>query len=308
MLLSKAAFDILVSPDNQPMGETNPADFPSAIVFQQSECKTQLLYLSEFLSIVILLPVEGVREGSINVSFKRRLLSNFVGVKGPGVTINDTPVKSFKCPEQFFKAACVVFHIETDPVNAPESLVENRLSVLRAIMNAATPQQAKFATGGLTGLQPFYAREWDEVSFEVMIEAQIWKATDPDCHAFHHYLADLCSEHGILFDHVYFFEALGKRDVVWGTGLDVDEMHAATVSLPDARWGAPDCDEVPDESRPFPGKNKLGRAIQTAFLFVVGDDGEFVAETAEAFVERVGTASGTFEFEPVKRARTASAE
>ena len=64
---------------------------------------------------------------------------------------------------------------------------------------------------------------------------------------------------------------------------------------------------MPDAARPFPGKNKLGRAIQTAFLFVVGDDGEFVGETAEAFIERVGTGSGTFEFEPVKRARTDSA-
>ena len=304
MFLSQAAYHVLVSPDNTPMGNLRPADFPSALAFNLSECKTMLHYLSEFLSIVIVLPEEGVREGAMHVSFKKHIFSNFVKVDGYDATINGTPIRKFHCGEQFFKAACVVKHMEADPEDARHIFVDNRLEALHAVMNAATPKAAKAATSKLA---PFYSSEWDAVSFEAMTETQIWKAMDQACHDFHLYLAELCSEHAIHYDHVYFYEAIGKFDLVWGTGLEVDAMHARILELPGASWGTPDCTVVPAWARPFPGENKLGRAIQTAFRYVVGGYGEFVGETVAEFTGRVGTEFSSFQLEQHKRARTGSA-
>lgn len=306
MLLTQAAFDLLTSVDHPPMTKFNEAHYPAAIVFHQSDCKTQLYYVSECLAIIILLPVEGGHAGSIHVCFNKNVFSNFVAIHGADVTINGSPVRKFYCGEQFFKAGCVVAHMARDAdADDAEARALNRLSVLADVMGAPEPKVAKFATGKLS---PFYAAEWDESSFGVMTHAQIWKATDPAQHAFHMYIAELREAHGIPSLHTYFYEAAGRRDMVWGSGLEVEELADRIRAHPTLDWGVQDPTELPEAERPFPGKSKLGLAIKIAHHFVTGHQDCCAHETAEDFAKRSGTETPVFEFNAAKRARTNSAE
>jgi hypothetical protein len=331
MLLTQAAFDLLTSVDHPPMTSFNPANYPAAIVFNQSDCKTQLYYVSEGLAIIILLPIEGGHEGSIHVCFNKEVFSNFVAIHGADVTINDMPVSKFYCGEQYFKAGCVAFHISRDaklasaapasaelvagaapaelasaaPADAEERAL-NRLSVLAAVMGASEPKVAKFATGKLS---PFYAAEWDEVSFGIMTQVQLWKATDPANHAFHMYISWLRRAHGIPCLNTYFYEAAGLRDLVWGCGLLVEDMADSIRARPSLDWGTQDPSAIPEAERPFPGQSKLGTTIKIAHHFVTGYKDICAHETVEDLIARSGTDTPVFTFhDPNKRARTGSDE
>ena len=324
MLLTEAAFNILTSDCNPPMVEIKESSFPKDIVFAKSECGTQLYYISEYIAILILLPIEGVRsEPSLHYMFYRRCDSNFSEIHGSAITINGTPVSRIHCGEQLYKAGCVLFHIERDPPqilddDTDDSVARtaNRLAVLSHVMGAASPADCKGAT---SALKPFYGAAWDEASLDVMTEVQYWKATDPEHHAFKQFLGGLCKEHSIPFANVGIYEATvpdkkGRVDLIWGTGVGVEDMLKAIREQPALAWFAPDGAEVPTESRPYKGKNSLGRALQFAFKRVVGADGEYLGESVEDYAARIGTESPLFVYLPMwertgtKCARTSSCE
>ena len=316
MLLTEAAFNILTSDCNPPMVKINESDFPKGIVFSKSECGTQLYYLGDYIAILILLPIEGVRsEGSLHYMFYRRCDSNFSAIHGAPITINGKPVSKIHCGEQLFKAGCVLLHMQEDPAEDVDAVADdyeartaNRLAVLSHVMGAASPADCKGATGAL---KPFYADLWDKASFDVMTEVQYWKATDSENHAFKQFLGSLCKDHGIPFTNVGIYEATvpddkGRVDRIWGTGVGVADMLAVIREQPDLYWFSPDGGEVSTGARPFAGKNLLGRALQLAFKRVVGDAGEHLGESVEAYIARVGTESPLFVYLPVWE-RTVSA-
>ena len=309
MLLTEAAFNLLTCDCNPPMVKINESDFPKDIVFSRSECGTQLYYLSDYVSILILLPVEGVRaEGSLHYMFYRRTDSNFSAIHGAAITINGTPVSKLHCGEQLFKAACVLLHMQEDPAEDVckegddyAARTANRLAVLSHVMGAASPADCKGAT---SALKPFYPQLWDMASFDVMVQVQNWKATDPEHHAFKKFLGSLCKDYSIPFANVGIYEATtpddkGRVDLIWGTGVGVADMLNAIRAQPDLAWYAPEGGLVEDESRPYKGKNRLGRALQLAFQSVVGKAGEHLDESLADFVERIGTESPIFEYAPV---------
>jgi len=270
-------------------------------------CNEVYYIFGDYYAIVILLPIAGEREGAVYKLFCKkgtRSESNFTHLEEPSrLTINGTPLHmGLDCGEQLFKILCVLSQIEHDPADADESLVQNRLSVLHAIQTAVSPADAKKATNAL---KPFHSDAWDKVSFEAMVATQKWKATAENIHDEMKYLADLAFKHDIPYRNIFYVECADPNakflpDFKWGCGLCAEVVKDMILSNPEYPWGDVNVTDTIHADCPYSGENGLGRALQIALRFVLGDDGEYVRESVEEYRIRLGTNLPLMSFVPTK--------
>lgn len=288
MLLSRQAFELIVTP-HDPM-QCKPPNFPE-IVLTLSDCGTYKYYKDEKFFIVVFLETS-TRYGMVVIGFYRGNLSNFSKI-GVVYNINGKDVV-FHCGEQAFKAACAVAHLNPKD----DSLNVKNLEVLKAVLNAPEPKKAKSATFKLEG---FDSKMWDVASPEVMYWVQLLKFKDPEFRAFMLEIAQIAKDNGIDADHVFFTEASGEEDRVWGTGpgANVDELFGIVCkegnsiklynNLVDPKKRREPADLL------FVGFNGLGKAIDMAFRDLSGDKFQGLLETMDEFIARVN-AFGGFDF------------
>ena len=290
MLLSRQAFELIVTP-HDPM-ECKPPNFPE-IVLILSECGTYKYYKDEKFFIVVFLETS-TRYGMVVIGFYRGNLSNFSKI-GVVYNINGKDVV-FHCGEQAFKAACAVAHLNPKD----DSLNVKNLEVLKAVLNAPEPRKAKSATFKLEG---FDAKMWDVASPEVMYWVQLLKFKDPEFRSFMLKIAQIAKDNGVDADHVFFAEASGEEDRIWGTGpgANVEELFGMVCkegnstklynNLVDPRKRREPVDLV------FVGSNGLGKAIDQAFRDLAGENFQGLSESMDEFIARVDEFGGFSFFE-----------
>jgi hypothetical protein len=270
-----------------------------------TECNEVYFRHGDNYAIVILLPIPGVREGALYKLFCKRSTrseSNFTHLEDAAcLTINGNPVLRLECGEQLFKLYCVLSHISNDPVDADASVIGNRLAVMQKVLVAPAPVHAKKATNDLT---PFDSEGWNKVSFEAMVATQKWKATSTKIHAEMQYLASLAVQHGLPLRNIFYVECADPdpkvpRDLNWGCGLTIEELIGSILFHPDSPWGDANVTDKIHKDCPYSGANGLGRALQIALRFVLGDNGEFLHESVEEYRARFGTEMPLVSYTPV---------
>ena len=305
MILTTAAFDQLTKKDisypymvnyNLKIPHGDHEFTASPAVRPGSGCNEVYYSFGDYYAIVILLPIAGEREGAVYKLFCKkgtRSESNFTHLEEPvHLTINGKRLhKGLDCGEQLFKLYCVLSQIENDPADADESLVQNRLSVMHEIHTAVSPVNAKKATSALT---PFDGDAWDKVSFEAMVATQKWKATAENIHDEMKYLAHLADKHDIPLRNIFFVECADPHakfapDFKWGCGHSAEELKNMLLSNPEYPWGDANVTDTIHKDCPYSGGNGLGRALQIALRFVLGDNGEYLRESVEEYRLRFGT-------------------
>lgn len=304
--LSRAAFDVLTSEEDRPMPKAKDPSIPH-MTFQKSDCGLYHFFMDERVCVIIVHAVAGVHPGMILTCFYGGVLSNFPRVLDAEWTINGKLV-AFKDAEQAFKAACVCGHMDAADETSPKAL--NLLKVLNTVMSAESPRECKRATDGIPR-EEFDSVMWDDLSPEVMFQAQLWKFKDSAYYNFVQVVAKEALSRDIPMDRCLFFEAAGKDDMRWGAGLTVREMFdAVTTNLANPAWHFSDLSW--DAKPPFPGTNWLGGSLNSAFLTAVGGNGERIGWTVEQYRELVGSDFPVFGYTPscdveqgdLKRART----
>ncbi len=285
MLLTRSAFELLIAP-HDPMTCKQP-NFPE-ITLTTSECGKFKFFKQEKFFIVIFI------NGTMVVGFFGGNISNFSNIDVV-YNINGKDVV-IECGEKAFKASCAVAHLNHDD----DSLNENVLEVLKAVLNAPEPKKAKSAT---SKLEKFDTEMWDEKSPEVMYKVQLLKFKDPKFRAFMLSLAQLAKDNGVDVDRCFFTEASGELDGKWGTGpgANVEELFSTickegdTAKLLDNLMD-PKKRRNPEDSI-FVGSNGLGKAVDKAFRDLVGKDFQSLSETAEEFAARIEKFGGFELFE-----------
>jgi hypothetical protein len=238
----------------------------------------------------IIFPTTANPEGLAVSSFYGDGWSNFRAVGGGGAKwrLEDEPM-DFKCGEQVFKAAAVV--AQMDPADETSSKAELLRQVLENVMTATTPKECKFAVFKIPE-DMFDSGAWDDGAAEyAMYETQKWKCMSPDFHAMMKRAGKEAEYYGV--ERLYFVEAAGTDDLRWGCGLTVDDFHAAVT----ANVECPDWLCMKSGS-PFPGKNLLGEALTLASKVVLGERFEYLNETVEEYVARIGTTCPLFALAP----------
>lgn len=302
MILSQRAFHLLTAKPVDWSFTANKPGFPDTcdgLEFKSSESGHELYHNSEFFSIIIQKPIRGVRaEAKLFYVFYKRCFSNFSFTAGITMQLDGKPIRAIKCGEQFFKLYCALLHLSnaessTEYAEQPdehERVCNDCMSVVANVLNGGSPATCKAATNAL---KPFLRQKWDDYSFDVMVHAQKWKCTD--FVYFHHmnYVRLLCEKHDVALHNVGFFEA-SPMDKVWGTGSSTGDLTAqilASLSANDGKtWFLTDPSGCPEhKDRPFEGLNKLGRALQLTFWYVVGRDGDGIHETHHEYIARLGS-------------------
>jgi hypothetical protein len=318
MILSRQAFELLVTPHG-PM-QCKPPNFPE-IVFTTSDCGKYKYFKTEKFFIVVFFATS-TRDAMIVSGFYRGLFSNFSDCKfvckigGQDVTLY--------CGEQAFKVACAVFHLSPNTIRVTsdplvdDSADEQNLKVLKAILDAPEPKDAKRAVYGANGLANFNSRGWDEISPQVMYLVQLLKFKNEVFRDFGLKIARIAKEEKVKPENIFVTEAAGSDDRIWGTGpgANVDELFDMVCkegnstklynNLVDPKKSREPEDVV------FVGFNGLGKAIEKALCDLIGTDFEGLNETMEEFIARIDEFNGfeIFEYDAeqpeAKRSRSAS--
>jgi predicted NAD-dependent protein-ADP-ribosyltransferase YbiA (DUF1768 family) len=305
MLLSHQAFELITSPHG-PMNTKSP-NFPD-IVFVVSDCGTYKYFKNEKFFVIVFLATR-TRKALMLVGFYRSTFSNFSGINVV-YNINGKDV-IFDCGEQAFKAVCAIAHLQSKS----EPVVEHNLKVLKSILDASEPKGAKQAA---YKIQEFDQKMWDGVSPEVMYWVQLLKFKDAEFRNYGLKIAQIAKDNGVEMDNIFFAEAAGKDDRLWGTGpgANVDELfdivckEGNTAKLYN-NLADPRKSREPEDVL-FVGFNGLGKAIEQAFDDLLGENFQGLTETMEEFVKRIDAIGGFdfFKFETgepaAKRSRSAS--
>ncbi len=105
-----------------------------------------------------------------------------------------------------------------------------------------------------------------------------------------------------------------KADMIWGTGFGIEESFRRSIADPANLFDSLlDPENTCGRSdRLFDGKNRLGTAIDRAFMELVGPDYKFIDESMAEFIRRIMQKKG-FDFlvyepekPPAKRSRSDS--
>ena len=299
MILANIAQSLYFTPRDKIM-ECKAPDFPE-IVLAPSKCgrfeffKTDKLLVAAFPE-----SVKDYGDGVLIYAFYKRDFSNFSAVKALDVAC-DYDLRQrllnvrYDCSEQFFKAMCAILHVD------PET--GKNLEVLEAVLNAAEPSKAKSAT---FKLKDFDRTQWDAVSLEVMIAAQMYKVRDPVYRDRMLEVARLAFARNIKSKNVYFIEATEPTpatdtkpeypaDFVWGSGVGVgkifEELSANGLSENFKHYLVdPIKDSKAEDGMAIDGVrlggNRLGEALNRAFSAVVCLDYWGLNETMEQFLQR----------------------
>ena len=306
MILNAAAFQTLMRrvPPTL-MTKVNPPDFPpfhtDGALKPSSHNPDSGAGIVEVLSfideqkrfaIVIRKPQQletTTTESSLHVIFYQRCLSNFTRIDIPHRTINGKELRELQCGEAFFKLYCAAYHLDKALTEGNKTLEASSIEAMEAVLSASKPADCKNATARIQG---FDRKGWDDVSFNAMVATRMEVAADEDQHRFFKNIAALANAHKVPLDHIAFYEAAAANDLNWGTGLTVEQMHdmlLAETSDTVGTYFLPHGDELEKDRRRFAGGNKLGRALQVAFLFVIGVEGRFCDETLEDYRARLGS-------------------
>ncbi len=238
----------------------------------------------------IIFPTAANPAGLAVTSFYGDGWSNFraVGEGGAKWRLEEEPM-DFKCGEQVFKAAAVVSQM--DPADDTSFKAALLHTVLQNVMTAKAPKECKRAVFEIPNTV-FDSSMWDAGAAEyVMYETQKWKCMAPSFHAMMKRAGKEAEYYGV--ERLYFVEAAGTDDLRWGCGLTVDEFHASIV----ANVESPDWLSMKSES-PYSGKNLLGEALTHASKVVLGENFEYLKETVEEYVARIGVVCPLFVLAP----------
>ena len=116
-------------------------------------------------------------------------------------------------------------------------------------------------------------------------------------------IAQIAKDNGVDADHVFFAEASGEEDRIWGTGpgANVEELFGMVCkegnstklynNLVDPRKRREPVDLV------FVGSNGLGKAIDQAFRDLAGENFQGLSESMDEFIARVDEFGGFSFFE-----------
>ena len=299
-----------------PMTCKSPKFNPIKLI--KSDCGTYNYFKDERMYFIIFDKTEDT-PAFAKYGFYRGDQSNFSGIETVGLKCDDKIRENllnirFDCGEQYFKLMCALLHVDETGKN---------LNVVHAVLNAPEPKDAKSAT---FKIDDFDGKKWDMVSADVMYHAQMQKLLCPKFYQRYIDVARLAKEHGIRPVHVFFTEdtegtpaSEGKKeqkpDKIWGTGIGLEESFKRSIADPANLF---DCLLDPENTcgrsdRLFDGKNRLGTAIDRAFMELVGPDYQFIDESMAEFVTRIMLKKG-FDFlvyedceePPAKRARSDS--
>ena len=195
----------------------------------------------------------------IVVLFYKRAFSNFSASKVP-VLINNTQV-FFPCGEAMFKCACAAYFKNWD--------------IFEKVFKSNTPLEAKNATKEIPNFKP---KEWDSVSYHVMVEVQKWKSCDTEVFYSLQSIHDLAVKNQVEIENVIFMEST-SNDNLWGTGIDTDDMAIIIEQS--------NTDDILSGSIYTPAENLLGLAITSVFQ-------EMTGKTHDAYMSEVSMTSTLF--------------
>jgi predicted NAD-dependent protein-ADP-ribosyltransferase YbiA (DUF1768 family) len=278
------------------------------IVLTLSECGTYKYFKNEKFFIIVFLATS-TRKALTVTGFYQSTFSNFSGVK-LAYNINGKDA-IFDCGEQAFKAVCAIAHLRSKA--APTT--ENNLKVLKDILDASEPKEAKKAG---YRIQEFDQKMWDDISPEVMYWVQLLKFKDIEFRNFGLRIAQIAKDEDVELENIFFVEAAGKDDRIWGTGpgANVDEFFEIACKEGNTEKLYNNLLDPKKRREPedvlFVGFNGLGKAIERALCDLIGEDFHGLSESMEEFVNRINAVGGFdfFELESVepetKRFRSAS--
>ena len=294
LYVSDAALAVMTEPHPR-MTEAKDPQIPF-MTFERSACGRYLFYFDAKFVVLVVLPRADF-PGCIIVAFYQRMLSNFASVEGARCLINGKEV-DFSITEQFFKAACVLMHMQEEEGGSTN---EEILDALKTVMSAPTPVVCKNAT---RKIPVFDGAAWDRVSYGVMCSAQDWKCMDSKYHDLMQNIGSLAKTHGIPMQSVCFLEAAGNNDMRWGCGLSAKQVSdAVEVNIGDPKWLS---EFVFNQE--YPGMNHLGLALDATFLKVVGSDGCFIGRSVEDYREAVGYSFPCFTYAGDKHKRASEVD
>ena len=330
MFLSTKAYNLLVTSSNVTVcKEPGFADLET-IEFTPFDGGK---YYSDERCFIVVFSATPTTDALMVHSFYRTGLSNFSKIDEVAISCRDpklTPqqleildkINNVKlgCNEKRYKLACTAFHLNPKD----DSLNEANLNVFEAVLNAAEPKKAKFATHKLAN----FNKAWDlpENARDAMDWAQMNRIRDPKTHKFYMGLAKLAWSHNIRRENVFFAEATAdvsavegtpattdapaieatkgeKADRIWGTGVGIEPLLASflkegnTIPLVKTLRG----DKKLGEFTPlYDGKNGLGLSIQVAFGCFCGNDYECIQEEMLETIDRIQEYDGFsfFKYEP----------